>query len=447
MKAIFFSNAKKLTTSSEREKILAFAEEGIRSVTPARVLPKVLSLNKNVLIVRGKSFGIKDKRIFVIGAGKSSAAMAVELERILGIERITAGIVVSNDGFSYPRKIIVHQADHPIPSRRGFLGARKIFALKKKFCIGKDDIVIALFSGGASALMPYPVSGVSLKDKKILTEVFLQSGIDNRKLGIVRKKISRVKGGNLAEYFYPAQIISLILSDTVGNDYALTAGGPCTEDKTTFKDAWRVINQSHIKRKIPVAISSYIKSHIEKKEKKSNFRRVFQICIGDNETALRSIAVYAKKEGMRVKINAPISGEARKVAYAICAELHKKSIHRPTLFMYGGETTVSLPRRHGKGGRNQEFVTACLSFLSRKPFSGKWAVASIATDGVDFIKESAGAVADNDSLDILHRKKFQINTVLKNHNAFPFLSRINSNVSILRGTETNVGDIILFLFL
>src|SRR3989344_6888857 len=142
MKAIFFSNAKKLTTSSEREKILAFAEEGIRSVTPARVLPKVLSLNKNVLIVRGKSFGIKDKRIFVIGAGKSSAAMAVELERILGIERITAGIVVSNDGFSYPRKIIVHQADHPIPSRRGFLGARKIFALKKKFCIGKDDIVI-----------------------------------------------------------------------------------------------------------------------------------------------------------------------------------------------------------------------------------------------------------------------------------------------------------------
>lgn len=440
---MIFSNYHKIANSKVKEKLLKLIDEAICCVQPKQFIPEAVKLRGNKLQVKDKVFSLTDKRIFVIGVGKASAEMALEIEKILGPERITAGIVVTNRTAVKLKKIKVHLADHPIPSLRGLRGAQKVFALKEKYGIGKDDLIIALISGGGSALMPYPVNGISLADKKKLYNLFIKYGVAGYESTVIKTKISRVKGGGLARHFFPAQVISLVLSDDNGQaSDEFTASGPCTSHGSTFADALRVVDKYKMRRDVPNSIIAYLEKNKNKDVRKSNAKNVSQFILASNKILLDEISKLAKKEGSEIKIKNNVTGEAKTVAQEFCTEIIKKS---PALLLYGGETTVSLPKKHGVGGRNQEFVVACLKYLKNVKLPGDWALASIATDGVDFIKRSAGGMISNGSLNFIKSKNIDTYKFLSKHDSHNLLKAIKANIFIKKTTGTNVGDIMVYL--
>lgn len=440
---MIFSNFQDIATSEERKKVLYFAEEGIKSVLPEKFMPQSVRVSNTVLTIEDMSLSIKDKRIFVIGAGKASAAMAVELENIINSESILDGIVISNDTLSCPQKIKIHQADHPIPTIRGIEGTKKILEMKEKYNINREDLIIALTSGGGSSLMPYPIEEISLVDKVEMIKTLIHCGATNCEASALKKKISRVKGGKLAQYFRPATIISLILSDTLENDQTVIASGPLSQDTTTYLDVLEIIKKYNIAKEIPESILSFFEKNREKVDDEYHFDHVREFIVSSNDSAVKRIKELAEKGGIDVLKKSGVRGEAKDVAYRICADIFNRAIEKPTLFLFGGETTVALPQIHGRGGRNQEFVSTCLHYLQNKQIRNRWCIASIATDGADFIKESAGGIIDNNSIDVINKRQLNLNKYLATHNSYELLERINSNIYIGHPTGTNVCDIIL----
>ncbi len=444
---MIFTNHDKIAISEERKKVLHFAEHGIITVLPRKFMREKIKLVGNKLKISNDLIDIKNKRIFVIGAGKASAMMAVELEKILGIKKIIDGIVVTNDKFSKPKKIKIHLADHPIPSSRGTIGVKKILNLKKKYNIDKNDLIISLLSGGGSSLAPLPADGVTLDDKIKMVNILISSGANVNEMTTLKKKISKVKGGKLAQYFFPTPIISLILSDVVGDNPTVIASGPLTFDTTSFQDAWKIIKKYRIEKSLPKSIISLIEKNKFTKNLDQNFSHVKQYILANNHIAIESIKKIALKENLKIQTEEEIEGEVQKIAQKICLKILSKPINEPSLFLFGGECTVTLPKIHGEGGRNQEFALSFLNTINKLNIKNKWCLASIATDGIDFIKESSGAIVDNYSFKFINRKKLKINEYLKNHNSYNFLKLINSNIKIGRPTGTNVCDLIILLIL
>ena len=439
---MIFSNYNKIATSLAREKLLKLVDRAICCVQPKQCIPKALKLHNNKLYIEGNCFSLAGKRIFVIGVGKASAEMALEIEKIVGQERIRAGIVITNRTTVKLKKIKMHLADHPIPSVRGLQGAKKIFAFKKKYNIGKNDLIIALVSGGWSALVPCPVHGISLADKKKLYNLFIKYGVEGFESTIIKTKISCVKGGGLAKYFFPTTIISLILSDDNGwSGDKFTSSGPFTPHPSTFADAIKVIDKYKMRDEVPKSIIAFLEKN--KNKNKTSSANVKQFILANNKILLAEINKFAKKEGLLVKIKNNVAGEAGDVAREFCMKINKK---KPIFLLYGGETTVKLPKSHGAGGRNQEFIAVCLKYLQNVKLSDKhWALASIATDGVDFIKQSAGGIIDNDTLRFIENKSIDVNNYLNKHDSHNLLKVINANVFIGDPTGTNVGDIMMYL--
>jgi len=444
---MIFSNYKNIAVSPGRKKLLKLVETAIKMVHPKQLIPRVVSYKDEKLYINSKKFSTARKRIFVIGAGKASAEMALEIEKILGANRITDGVVITNNSKIKLKKIKVHIADHPIPSERGLSGAKKIFSLKEKYKINKNDIVIALVSGGGSALMPYPIPGISLKDKKKLYDLFIKYAVTGRESSVIKTKISRVKGGGVAKHFYPSQIISLIISDDNGHAGDLsTASGPFTEHASTFKEAIEVINLHKMRKEVPKTIMAYLEKNKNKITKKINFNHVNQFVIINNCGLVNNLKNLSKKNNLETIVKCGVEGEAKDAAYKFCCHIKKISKKKKAIILiYGGETTVTLSKKNGLGGRNQEFTTACLKYLSNSENDFQWTVASIASDGIDFIKISAGGIIDKNSIDMLKEKKINLDNYLENHNTYKLLSLINSNIKSAGPTGTNVGDIMLCL--
>lgn len=439
---MIFSNYHKITTSNSRKNLLQLVDRSICRVQPAYFIPEVVELRGNKLQIKNKVFSLTDKRIFVIGIGKASAEMALEIEKILGENRITAGLVITNRTAVKLKKIKVHLADHPLPSARGWQGAKKIFALKKKYSIGKSDLIIALVSGGGSALAPYPVSGISLADKKKLYNLFIKHGVAGFESTIIKTKISAIKGGGLAKYFFPTPIISLVLSDDNGQSGdRLTSSGPFTHHQSTFAEALKIIGKYRMRSEVPKSIIEYLERNKNNKNQTVD-NNVKQFILANNKILLAEISKLAKQEGLKIKIKNNVAGETKTVAQEFCTEIVKK---RPTFLLYGGETTVKLPRSHGVGGRNQEFVVACLKYLKNVKLSGDWALASVATDGADFIKQSAGGMIGNDSLNFIKNKNIDVDKFLGKHDSHNLLKAIKANLFISNSTGTNVGDLMMYL--
>ena len=442
---MIFSNYNQIATSQARRKLLTLINKAWRSVQPKYFIPQAVKLRSGKLRVENKSFLLGRKRIFVIGAGKVAAEMAWEIERILGVERITAGMVITKKAGVHLKKIKVHLANHPLPSSRGWKGAQTIFNLKKKYAIGKDDLIIALISGGGSALMPHPVAGVSLKDKKKLYDLFIKYGVSGFESTIVKTKISNVKGGGLAKHFYPTPVISLILSDDNGQSgHEFTSSGPLTNHPSTVADALGVIDKYNMRGEAPKSIITYLE-----KNKKNKITRptvhVNQFILASNRSLVEAISRLARKEGWLVKTKFDVAGEASEVAREFCGQIVKDKLKKPTLLVCGGETTVQLPKKHGLGGRNQEFVAVALHYLKNRTTSRPWALASVATDGVDYIPQSAGGIIGSDSYAALEKSKINLTKIFKTHNSHYLLKNINANIAVLNSTGTNVGDLMLYL--
>ncbi len=441
---MIFSNYNELATSSQRKDILGFAHEGIQSVLPKMCVSHFLSTDNNFLYI-GENIIPPEKRVFVIGIGKASGAMALEVEKIIGRQRIHGGVVVTNDTSSISQKVEIHNADHPLPSMRSVEGAKKIMALKRQHSISKDDVIIALVSGGGSSLVAYQEEGITLDDKKHTVDLLLRSGANVHEMTTIKKKISRVKGGKLAEHFFPTNIFTLVISDVVGDDTHVIASGPFKQDVTTCNEAISLLNKYKLLDKIPPSVRCFLEDKKEENKEKLHYEHVKHHIVAKNTTALLSIQTEAQKHGFKTIKHQHVQGEAKDVARNLCKMVARQRIVKPTLFLLGGETTVTLPSQHGKGGRNQEFVLACLEYLMKHPMPNKWTIASVATDGVDFIDESSGAIIDNDSLNSVCKKGMNVSEYLHNHDSYNLLSRINSNIYVKGVTGTNVCDIILFL--
>jgi hydroxypyruvate reductase/glycerate 2-kinase len=446
---MIIKNRQELATSKLRENALDIIEAGIERVLPSTIVQasvsfdpvtKTLYINEYTCRVNG--------RIFVIGGGKASGLMAQTLEEIVGPENIEAGIVIDKAAPAEFRtqKIKVMQAGHPLPDERGIKAVRAMLDLKAKYSICKDDLVICLISGGGSALMPYPADGLSLGDKQKITGLLLSCGANIHEINTFRKHLSGIKGGRLAQYFSPASVLSLILSDVVGNDMSIIASGLTYPDSSTYADARLVLGKYDLLHKVPGNILSVLEQGCRGKmeETPKSLENVQNYIIGDNRLALEAMAEKASCSGFKPFIvTAEQTGDtavaARQRAQEILDVLYKPY----DAIIMSGETTPVLPDNHGTGGRNQHY--AALTMLLLENYPGEWLLASVATDGSDYLPYVAGAIVDRSSLTNLKKKTVDIKAHLERYDSYTLLRETGNSIILTGSTGTNVGDVMLYL--
>ncbi len=353
------------------------------------------------------------RNIYVVGAGKAAAVMAAEAERVLG-RRILAGAVNTKQGHGPLKlsRIEVIEAAHPIPDEAGVQGAKRIAELAT--AAGEGDLVLVLLSGGASALLPLPIEGLSLEEKRNITAQLLARGATIHQMNTVRKHLSRIKGGQLAAMAQPAQVIGLILSDVVGDNLEVIGSGPTAADPTTTEDARSVLKQFGIE---PPKL-------LQETPKQSAAQNII---IGSNRQALEAAAQEASRLGYRPRIlSSTVEGEAREIGRMMAAVQAEPG----TCLISGGETTVTI-RGTGKGGRNQELaLAAAIAIQGRKDI----VILSAGTDGTDGPTDAAGGIVDGLTAD------GNAQAALNNNDSYCYLKTRNALV-ITGPTGTNVMDV------
>ena len=435
----------------------------LREVAADRLVRESVRRQGSKLSIQGRVFDLNSyERVFLIAIGKAAPFMAESLARILG-SRLTEGIAVCIWGQkASASNITCLPAAHPLPDERSIRAARRVVSLAQK--AGPKDLVFVLISGGASAQACLPRRPVTLAAKRWVTDSLLRAGADIIALNTVRKHLSEVKGGGLAEAAYPAAVVNLVVSDVVGNDLESIASGPTYWDSTTYADARRILKKYRLWAKAPAAVRAVIQAglsgRIPETLKKGDraFRNVSTFVIGDNGTAMRAAAGRAKKLGFRpVILCAGDSGEARDAAreYASVAggmARSGKSRRVPLCLLAGGELTVTVKGK-GRGGRNTEFVlSALLELMKRPPFSSTKAVphawnflvASLGTDGRDGPTDAAGAWANAATALRAANRGLSAEEYLERNDSYSFFKKAGGLI-VTGQTRTNVMDLRLFL--
>ena len=437
-----FKNKKELLTvpnKKSREDILKVFESGIKAVNPYISTKKMIKIKGDKLILDSDIYQLNSfENIYVIGAGKASIQMVRAIFEIFG-NRIS-GYVNSLENKEIGN-IICNKSCHPIPDKNGEIGATNIYEIAKN--AGKNDLIICLISGGGSAMMPLPENGISLKDKIEVTKLLLECGANINEINAVRKHLSKIKGGKLANIAYPAKTISLILSDVVGDPLDSIASGPTSPDSTTYEDVLQILKKYDIYEKIPKNVIYHIISKKNETPKPGDkiFENVKNIIIANNKIALNEASKKSVQLGYNTMVlTSHLEGEAREVGImltGIAKDILKydEPVKKPAMILCGGETTVNLTG-NGKGGRNQELVISALRKLPENV-----TIASIGTDGIDGNSNSAGAIGDFDVLKISKEKELNIDEFLKNNDSNTFFKKTNGLINT-GPTGTNVADII-----
>jgi len=442
-------NAEALARDDERADGLAIIEAGIGAVLPENVIRNSVRIDGDILEIKGYKYNLsRYRRIFVAGGGKAAGTMAVELEKILD-GRITAGIVNDRYGIEAKTKTIkVCHGGHPLPTQDGVKGVEDM--LRMLSSAGSDDLVIFLISGGGSALLPYPAKGVSLEETTKLTDLLLKSGARIAEMNAVRKHISAIKGGQLLKYVDGATVVSLIVSDVVGDDISFIASGPTTPDDTTFADALGILKKYDIFDKAPAGIIKHLdagaRGEIPETPDSSNsvFERTTNILVAGNAIALEAAAKKAFELGYSPLIlGSYIIGESREVGLVLsgiaraCLKFGKP-VEPPAAIISGGETTVTI-RGKGKGGRNQELVLGALQNM----VSGM-TIISVDTDGIDGASDACGAIADESTMERAEKMGLSITDSLKENASYDFFEKLDDLI-FTGPTGTNVSDLRLIL--
>jgi hydroxypyruvate reductase/glycerate 2-kinase len=391
----------------------------------------------------------KYKSLYLIGFGKAACPMTKAIEDSF-LNLIDAGILITkykhcNPPYK-PKKILVHEAGHPVPDENGLRGTNEIIDILKK--ADKNTLVICLISGGGSTLLVSPYDGVTLDEKKKITQLLLKAGADINELNTVRKHLSKVKGGRLAEIAYPAKVISLILSDVIGDRLDVIASGPTSPDKTTYMNALSVLKKHDLLDKTPESILKVLYSGIKgeipetPKEGDKIFEGVENIIIGSNRKALKAAKTKAESLGFETEIiSSEIIGEAReagkwlaKKALAVKSEASGVKRERKC-FISGGETTV-IVKGNGIGGRNMELA---LSFAMEIEGIDGITLLSAGTDGTDGPTDAAGAIVDEETIKKAKMSGLDPEEYLNNNNSYNFFKKIDG-LFITGSTGTNVMD-------
>ena len=375
---------------------------GIAAVNASRSIFRHCHIEKDRLIIGRTGFDLdRYRHIYVIGAGKATAQMAAAIEQILS-HRITAGTISVKYGHTAELHTIgMIEAGHPVPDLNGITGATAILELARH--ADADDLVICLISGGGSALMPLPAPPVTLSEKQETIRILLSCGADIHEINAIRKHISMIKGGLLARAAFPATVITLMISDVVGDRPDVIASGPTTGDLSRFTDCLGVIRKYGLESRLPRAVVDRIRTgaigRLPETPKPGDvvFDKSFIRIVASNTGALQAARSAAESMGYHTAIwSATIEGdttEAARMHAAIATEILKTGIPTPVpaCILSGGETTVKIAG-HGKGGRNQEFALAAAMGIAEQ---GNIVVLSAGTDGTDGPTDAAGAVVDS----------------------------------------------------
>jgi len=421
---------------------------GVDRVLPDRLINIAMSLKDNCLAINDLNFNLDShNNIYVIGAGKASALMGAEVERILG-DRITEGHIVVKYGHSSGlNKIKVTEAGHPVPDSNGFSATRSILEIAGK--ADYTDLVICLLSGGGSALLADFPDGSSPEEIMKVNALLVNSGSSIGEINAVRKHLSIVKGGQLAKAVYPGTMVSLILSDVIGDPLDVIASGPTVPDPTTFQQAMEVLKKYDITGSVPVGINFYLSDGVSGKRPETPkpadpvFEKTWNILIGNNKLALEA----ARKKATELNVNSEIisdhlDGDISEVSeYIVSTALKFQSdinVSKPLCLLFGGEPTVRVSGK-GTGGRNQHLALYCSLLLQEHTGI---TILSAGTDGNDGPTSAAGAVVDCNTCKDANSLGIIPEEYLAEFDSFSFFKKAGGHI-ITGPTMTNVMDIIV----
>jgi hydroxypyruvate reductase len=437
--------------SSFRQDACCLFETGIQAANPAQAVTRYLADYPDRLVIGKQDTFFYNNRPFlhIIAVGKAACAMAEACQKTISPDKIKSALVItSHENFRPVENCQVIAANHPLPDETGLKAGLRV--LKGLQLLQKDSAVLLLLSGGASSLLPCPAEGLSLQDKVITTRLLMDSGASIAQLNCVRKHLSALKGGRMAEQLAPHRSHSLILSDVPDNDLSVIASGPTYADETTFSDAISILHQQNIWDKVPCSIRQHLCKGQQKKitetPKADNrcFRYVNHTLVGDNQTSLEAIKQQAEKMAYRViDYQHPLSGESRIEAEKLVIWLMNNHAEFGTgkiALITGGETTVKVTG-NGRGGRNQEMALSFALAAEYHGLSGQWLFLSGGTDGIDGPTDAAGGMVDPGTLKRIDNAREK----LENNDSYSALAQ-SKDLLLTGATRTNVADIQILLY-
>ena len=440
-----------MTERRPRDLLADIFNAGVSAVEPGSAVRRRLCRERNILHLGDASWDLDHiAGVYVLGFGKASAAMAAAVEEALG-DRISGGVVVTEYGHGVPLAgICVREAGHPTPDENGLEGATQL--ARTAVTASEGDLVVCCISGGGSALLPLPAQGLTLEDMKEVTRMLLASGADIREINALRKHLSMVKGGQLAQMVAPANLINLILSDVVGDPLDVIASGPTSPDRSTFQDCLDVLNRRRLTRRVPQSVLERLRLGAQgaiaetPKPGDAVFEKVHYALVGTNRVAVDACERRAREVGYTpLTLSTTIQGETSDIARmhgSIAREIatHGPPVAGPCCVLSGGETTVTI-RGDGKGGRNQEFVLATAIEIAGLE---KVSVLSAGTDGIDGPTDAAGAFADGQTCPRAIGMDMEPMDFLLNNDSYHFFEELG-DLFITGPTRTNVMDLRLIL--
>lgn len=429
------------------------------AVDPGVALRRWLRREGSLLECAGRAYDLDNfQHVWIVGAGKAGYPMTQAAADLLA-GRVSGGLVITKDGHApalhLPGGVVLREASHPLPDPRGAAAAREIASLLQG--CGQHDLVICLISGGGSALMPAPVEGVSLADLQQVTGSLLACGADIQQINTIRKHLDRLKGGGLARLASPAALLTLVLSDVIGDPLEAIASGPTVPDPGTFADALAILDSYRLRPGLPPAVRTRLEAgargEVAETPKPGDpaFARVQNVVISSNIQAARAGLAQAQVESFQsLLLTTSLQGEARQAGRflaAIARQVHASGepLPRPACLIAGGETTVTLVPAGGApglGGRNQELALGAVQDLAGLPSAFLIALAS---DGGDGPTDAAGAVVSGETAARAQAKGLNPQAFLARNDAYHFFAPLGD--LLLPGpTQTNVNDL-AFLFL
>jgi hydroxypyruvate reductase len=434
-----------------RSHALRIFNAALRAARPIEAVLRHCRVEGNTFIAGKERYRLdRFRNVYVIGAGKATAAMAQAAERLLG-NRIRGGLInVKYDHTARLRRIEINECAHPVPDEAGVRGAGRIARIAEQATA--DDLIVCLISGGASALMPSPAAGLTLDQKQTTTKLLLNSGATIHEMNAVRKHLSGLKGGLLARLASPATVVSLLLSDVIGDDLDVIGSGPTAPDRSTFAGARAILEKFALLDRVPDAvverIERGIEGDIEETPKPGDplFGRVQNVVVGSCALAVNAAERQARNLGYHTLVlSTMIEGETREVAKvhaAIAKEIlmSGRPVKPPACVISGGETTVTI-RGDGLGGRSQEFALAAA--LDLDGVHGV-VVLCAGTDGTDGPTDAAGAIADGRSVARGTAAGLDSKRCLAANDSYHFFEPLGDLIKT-GPTNTNVMDVRLIL--
>ncbi|MFX1405900.1 MAG: glycerate kinase [Promethearchaeota archaeon] len=467
---MYIKNISQLTPADIGKKHLELRQIGlealelaIESVKPDKLIKQSVRLDDFYLKISNDKYDLNTfDTIYFIGGGKASAQMALSFIDLFkkssitnyeGIINIPEGLEVKNSEIN--DRIIFNYASHPIPNESGRNGTKGMFKLIEKST--KNDLIICLISGGGSALLPLPKGEISLKDLQKVNSLLLSSGASIHEVNTIRKHISELKGGNLARKVYNssgATLISLIISDVVGNNLDSIASGPTVPDITTYYDAKDILIKYNLMQKIPSSVNDLILSgqknpQLETPKKGDKcFNNVYNYLIGSVDSAAEAIINFLNNHNFKTKyFSNKIFGEAKEFGKylfeKIKDEIRIKMDNSKLALIGTGELTVTI-KGNGIGGRNQEMLLSFLDKLLYTPLSRNYLLIGANLDGIEGNSKAMGAVIDNYVVEQVSNQNIELKNFLNNNDSNSFFKKVKTEI-ITGPTGCNVNDILLIL--